>query len=894
MKKITFLVVLLFSMSGFSQTPLEKIKSYVNDNRSKLNLQNQDISDLVIVNDFSSEVTGILNYHVKQRYAGIEVLSSDSNFWIKNGLVIHGGKEFIGNLNQKISNTQPSITVSNGFEKAMASLKNTVAVSFSIIENDGITSFKLSNGSLNDNPVIAKLIYIDNSDSSLVLAWDYEFYTQDFNHLWRIKVNAIDGSILDKTDGVISCNFGSNHLAHNHNLNGDLFNKSFFKNDNFSAFIAPGTTQYKVIPYNYESPNHAQRQLIVNPEEIINASPKGWHDTGLLAFSSASQKFSITRGNNVWARNDFAGSDSVTATNGLSPTGTGVFPSLTFDFPYPGNNAVAATYINAATTNLFYMNNVMHDLWYRYGFNEANKNFQSQNYNKGGSGGDFVIAEAQDGSQASSASLNNANFSAQTDGISGRMQMFLWDVGPPFLTVTAPANIAGGRLCRDNSFSPGGHVDIPSSPNGLLANLALFNDGVGDTADACQPVVNAAQLVGKIVVIKRGDCTFISKVKAAQNAGAVGVIIVNNVAGTIGMSGDDPTVTIPAISVTLEVGQALITKIQSEETVTVKFEKASDFLNTDGDFDNGIIAHEFGHGISGRLSGSCLNSSEQQGEGWSDWFWLMMQIKPGDTRNDARGIGTFAQNEPTNGLGIRKYRYSTDMSVNPHTFSATNAMFYTNADGAEVVDVHSVGSVWAVTLWDLAWNYIDKYGYDPNIYAGNGGNNKIMQLVLDGIKLNGCNPSFISARDALIAADQNTTGGADYCMIWSTFARRGLGVNASSGTNVGTAGIKDQVQDFTVPAPGPNCVLALNYFEKNDFFKVYPNPSNGIFNIRINQYSGKVNIQVVDINGRIVKESNNEDFNVEQVLDLTSLQSGVYVVKISNNELNYSQKLIKN
>ena len=51
------------------------------------------------------------------------------------------------------------------------------------------------------------------------------------------------------------------------------------------------------------------------------------------------------------------------------------------------------------------MNNIMHDLWYQYGFDEASGNFQDTNYGKGGVGGDYVNADAQDGS-----GTNNANF----------------------------------------------------------------------------------------------------------------------------------------------------------------------------------------------------------------------------------------------------------------------------------------------------------------------------------------------------------------------------------------------------------------------------------------------------------------------------------------------------
>ncbi|ELY1980186.1 hypothetical protein SL055_002422, partial [Flavobacterium psychrophilum] len=59
MKKTTLLLFFLTSALGFSQAPIEKIQSYMNGNRSKLVLTNQDLSDLVIVNDFSSEATGI-------------------------------------------------------------------------------------------------------------------------------------------------------------------------------------------------------------------------------------------------------------------------------------------------------------------------------------------------------------------------------------------------------------------------------------------------------------------------------------------------------------------------------------------------------------------------------------------------------------------------------------------------------------------------------------------------------------------------------------------------------------------------------------------------------------------------------------------------------------------
>ena len=64
----------------------------------------------------------------------------------------------------------------------------------------------------------------------------------------------------------------------------------------------------------------------------------------------------------------------------------------------------------------------------------------------------------------------------------------------------------------------------------------------------------------------------------------------------------------------------------------------------DGDFDNGVVVHEYGHGISTRLTGGagssgCLNNTEQMGEGWSDYFGLVLTMEPGDAGTDSRGIG---------------------------------------------------------------------------------------------------------------------------------------------------------------------------------------------------------------------------------------------------------------
>jgi hypothetical protein len=494
-------------------------------------------------------------------------------------------------------------------------------------------------------------------------------------------------------------------------------------------------------------------------------------------------------------------------------------------------------------------------------------------------------------------SLNNANFSTPVDGNRGRMQMFLWSRGPEIkpLIVTSPESLIGNYVATQNSFSPG-RIDLPVEPSFLQSDLVLYLDSFGNASEGCSAPTNAAAMNGKIVIIRRGSCNFTVKVKAAQNQGAIAVIVVNNDERSISMSGSDATIAIPAISVSSSTGENLIAQM-AIGPVNVKIQTQSQpFVNSDGDFDNGIIAHEYGHGISTRLAGgrnnsSCLTNKDQMGEGWSDWFALMMQLKPGDVGAAKRGIGTFVSSQANDGLGIRDYQYSTDREVNPMTYAFTNNFQSVDANGVEQTSVHGVGSVWATMLWDLTWAYINKYGYDDNKYTGNGGNNKLMQIVLDGIKLQPCSPTFVDARNAIIAADQAITGGKDFCMIWEVFAARGLGLNASAGdSNIGN----DQAEDFTRPAAGANCTLGTVNINQENVMRVYPNPSTGNITVRINNYNGLVALKVVDLNGRIVYSEDKVAFSNEKSFDLSQLSAGIYMIDIAGEGLKYVEKIIIN
>ncbi len=214
----------------------------------------------------------------------------------------------------------------------------------------------------------------------------------------------------------------------------------------------------------------------------------------------------------------------------------------------------------------------------------------------------------------------------------------------------------------------------------------------------------------------------------------------------------------------------------------------------DGDFDNAIISHEYAHGISFRLVGgasnvNCLNNFEQGGEGWSDYFGLMMTM---DDRNNngtleenvlgegIRSIGPYVLAQGANGEGIRPAYYTTNMNCN-----TANCNDYTYADVPNMTYPHGTGFVWCTMLWDMTWQLINEYGYEPDIYntSSTAGNIRALKIVIEGMKMTPCSPSFPQMRDAIIAANNALYAGAGNDKIWEAFARRGLGVSATAGGN---------------------------------------------------------------------------------------------------------------
>jgi extracellular elastinolytic metalloproteinase len=706
--------------------PLTIALSYLRAHVDKLGLGVSDLSDLSVSNQYTDKSTGTTHIYLQQQYMAIGVF---------NGITVvnvaaDGSVMNVGN--RFVANLGAKVRATAPGRTAGQGVKDAAKAL-------GI-NLKLEPQTIEVKGGPTQGVVFDKAGISrdpIPVKLVYVPTTTGVQLAWNVTIDQTDGqhwwnANVDANSGVLLSKV--DYVAH--------------------------SDSYDVIPPPQESPLDGGRSIVFgfNSADAL-ASPYGWLDS------------TLTVGNNVHAADDLNG-------DGVPDSGTEADAggSLLFDFPLDLTQD-PTSYASAAVTNLFFWNNYMHDLSYHYGFTEAAGNFQANNYGRGGLDGDSVTANDLVGYGYSH---DNANFGTPPDGMPPRMQMYVWldstwnhDAS---VTVTAPAGIAGSYQAGRGAWGVGD----------VTASIALpTGSSIG-----CDPSDFTGFPAGDIALIDRGTCAFATKVRNAQTAGAVAVIVANNTSGATSMGTDHSSnqPTIPAVMVSQADGTTFKTYLPDpgvEATVSIPA-----LPNRDGSLDNTVVAHEYTHGISTRLTGgpanvTCLYNAEQEGEGWSDFMALAVTANAAQTATTPRLLGRYA----TYGHGVRDFPYTTDMTINPQTYDAIK----TNGEP------HFVGEVWTAMLWEMYWNLVDKHGLNPNLYDSYtaGGNNLAIQLVMDGLKLQPCSPGFVDSRDAILLADQQDTGGANQCAIWRAFAKRGLGADASQGSSDSTS---DGTQDFTVRA----------------------------------------------------------------------------------------------
>ncbi len=629
--------------------------SVVSANQAKLGLTANDMNNVKVSSSYVDNTSGVRYVYLVQTFRGIPVynqmlvLSFRGDQLLSKAGAFNKGIEKQANVNTGM----PAVSAESAVQAALSNRGlRAWQTAIAISRNDEGRKVEFGNMGVSRENITAQLMWTPIENSKEVrLSWHVYIIPTTTPDYWMVRVDAVNSSILGMDNYTDYDNWGTPDVhglvkypqfayGISSTVNNNLFD---FKKSEDPSVIT--TASYRVVPYPGEAPSFPNGAHALRTDPWLagsaNATTLKWH--GITGTD-----YAYSRGNNVWAYEDRANNN--TASVAKSASSTTALPSLTFDFT--PNYTVDPTQTTPVPnqqyniTNLFYWNNIIHDVLYAYGFDEVGGNFQADNLGRGGLGNDNVLAEAQDGG-----GTNNANFSTPADGGSGRMQMYLWTGGTP---------------------------------------------------------------------------------------------------------------------------------------------------NRDGDVDNGIIVHEFGHGLSNRLTGGpstggCLGNAEQMGEGWSDYYglmftqdWATATLTTGFTT--PRGIGTYALFQAPTGLGIRTQRYCTDFTINNKVYLASLP-----------AGPHPRGEIWCATLWDMTWNIINQVGViNPNLYnlAGGGGNNIAMKLVTEGLKLQQCSPGFISGRDAILQADRNLYAGLYSCAIWEAFRRRGMGAFASEGS---TASVTDQIPDFSQP-----------------------------------------------------------------------------------------------
>jgi extracellular elastinolytic metalloproteinase len=222
----------------------------------------------------------------------------------------------------------------------------------------------------------------------------------------------------------------------------------------------------------------------------------------------------------------------------------------------------------------------------------------------------------------------------------------------------------------------------------------------------------------------------------------------------------------------------------------------------DGSLETDVFIHELTHGVSNRLhnNGSGLNSQQAggMGEGWSDYYARAIASTVDEDVNGVYAAGnyvtlllnpTFSDNYY---YGIRRFPYAVKTNLgangkphNPMTFgdidfqqiNALNDGAYPPSPAINITanEVHNIGTIWCMMLFEMRARIIARLGWAV-------GNDRALQIVTDGMKLDPVNPTIIQARDSIIAADNAGFGGADVIDIRNGFATRGAGAGATTTT----------------------------------------------------------------------------------------------------------------
>ena len=464
--------------------------------------------------------------------------------------------------------------------------------------------------------------------------------------------------------------------------------------------------------------------------------------------------------------------------------------TLNYRYDFTAEPLATPDQSKAAAVNVFFVTNWLHDWYYDSGFTEVTGNAQLDNLGRGGVGGDPLVAHAQD--DALGGSRDNANMTTPADGVSPFMNMFLWSGATDAKVTTATATpTAATFLNGPHSFDVTGQV-------------VLAVDTVGGTHSACGPVT--AAVAGKIAFVEyQFACASDTVVDNVKAAGAIGVIAQIAFPGFPAFTlTESPTANFPGLVLSFDDGAALEATLPATATLHL-----STTTEHDGDFDNAIISHEWGHYLHHRLA-SCevTQQCNSMSEGWGDFNALMMMLRPTDNRDGTFGTGLYALTaggfasfgfQDPGYFGIRRFPYSTNRAKNPLSLRhigednplppevATNPGPVGNGNS----ELHNAGEVWAESLWEVYNVLIDEHGLVE-------AHRRMTDYVVAGLLLTPAEATYVEGRDAILAA-AGAIDTDDMILMAAAFAGRGSGTCAVAPRNT-TFDLTGVVESGTIAA----------------------------------------------------------------------------------------------
>jgi hypothetical protein len=629
---------------------------FLKRNRVLFGLSAEDLSETRHSRKAVSEHNGVTHFTIQQQVNGIDVFGGAIDINIdRDGRVLNISGEPMSHIHGSINTRTPVLSSDQAVDQAA--------------ESAGVTAIR--------NTRVDGLVYFPVTLKQALLAWDVTIEDATSPNVYRSIVDAVDGTVLWRTNLT-------KYLVATH---GEVFDgDSPIPNNPIGTSTGPVARVDRLF-------NGGGQEF---PRELGTPLFPEW-DVHFDWWNGAER--TVTTSNNVQAIDDRNGDNA----GGTQATATGD------DFTQPLDlTKDPSTYTAAAIVNLFYWTNRLHDIWYRYGFDEAWGNQQTYNFGLGGADNDALIADAQD--------------------------------------------------TRDQW-------------NGVTVPCVNNNDCDPNHSIVCVNNICVAECNANCTIRRDGTAN----------------------------------------------------RMQMYQCYNVSPER-------DGDFDNGVIIHEYHHGSAERLRPT-LHIGPQgggMGEGGGDFQALAVLSKPEDDPNGEYRIGQYLDNDPN---GLRRYPYSISPDVYPYTYG----------DIVASSEVHDVGEIWCNTLWIARALMVGRYGFVE-------GTDKILQLQYYGYTLSPPNPDFLDVRDSILFAD-SVNGFVNQCLLWSAFARMGMGVSASTTGPNDTA----PVEAFDTPVDcTPNITLNVPEGEPQDFGDVRIGTS-AVLGLRISN-TGTGDLGVTNVISTVDKE----------------------------------------